>query len=170
MYFEQNYNGAFYNLGRSGKVLPSFINCKFIGNRAITGAVIWNDGNSGTASPEFTNCLFTGNYARSSGGVIANIDDNGYGILRPKFINCTFVNNYAGFTGGVMWNTSNGVYHFGVIKPVLLTLSSGIIQQQRIHYFLPILIHMWIVDPCYLIVCCKDLTMIEIPILFLAIK
>ncbi|MBK9679013.1 MAG: hypothetical protein IPO69_09125 [Saprospiraceae bacterium] len=82
--------------------------------------MIWNDGNSGTASPEFTNCLFTGNYARSSGGVIANIDDNGYGILRPKFINCTFVNNYAGFTGGVMWNTSNGVYHFGVIKPVFI--------------------------------------------------
>ncbi len=83
---------------------PTFVNCRFLGNRA-TGPLVSSSGGGAFLSPgldnavTMINCSFIGNSSSGGGGGIENICHDGL------FYNCLFAANTAAASGGGMGNS-----------------------------------------------------------------
>ena len=74
---------------------PTFVNCVFEGNNAISGGAVYTDIGG---APEFHNCSFIGNSALE-GGAVFSLGASSDG---PRYANCVFAGNTALATGGAM--------------------------------------------------------------------
>lgn len=86
---------------RSAGGVPTFLNCRIVGNQAANGGGIacgWNRNRTGgrrDPTPEFSRCVFSGNRATLAGGGLYLDQAPSSAITR-----CTFSGNLAGSAGG----------------------------------------------------------------------
>ena len=99
-----NADGASSSLASGGGALvdggaPTFVNCRFVGNRAaIRGGGM---ANRNGAAPDIRNCAFENNIADVGGGAMSNTSGSA-----PTITGCLFQSNWAGGDGGAVVNAN----------------------------------------------------------------
>ena len=115
----------FWSSDFSADLVFIFTGCKFIGNQAKHGSVVYIKFGSDDYFHSFsyvTQCEFCNNTATNDGGVLYLF--NSYNII-VEIIDSKFIGNRAGDRGGVAYTSSVLVEHFTVIKSQFSLNSAG---------------------------------------------
>lgn len=106
--FNTTYNANALPIPTVAPSLPTFVNCQFYDNYALSGGAVYNDASfGGDASASFVNCRFQGNSGGYYGGAVYNYAANN-GYIQTALYNCLLTGNYAGFEGSAIMNYGSG--------------------------------------------------------------
>jgi len=127
---EAHLGGAVFSDGFQGETSPSFTDCDFLENKAVSimipdadsirieigdGGAVYNLGSAGGSSlGKFERCNFENNRSTASGAAVLN--NGSSGTCDPIFKNCEFKQNVAEKFGAAMYNIGNA----GFCNPKIL--------------------------------------------------